>query len=479
MKKILVIITALLFFFVHNSVAQGCIPGGIAFYSQEEIDNFHINYPGCTEIEGTLELYGEEITNLDGLLGIKSIEGDLSINYTTITSLKGLDSLHVIGLNFEVAECSALLDFNGLQKLDTIGGAFMIWGNPLITDFAEMESLRYIGVDCDYDWVTYCNGFQVNGNESLINFHGLENVTALLGDCEVMDNPSLISFSGLDNIIDIDLAFYIYNNPLLSNFEGLNNLKQIGDWFHVLNNNSLLNFTGLDSLEYIGGSNLTDPNPYESKRGFRIANNPELINFNGLEKLNKIGTGGLTIENNNSLINLQGLSGFEFIGINFASSAHVLIKNNASLSSLQGLGDLEDSNNPFFIFQSNPNLSICDISPVCAQIASSGHVIASGNASGCNSVSQIDLACQTNAVSAMEQEDLEIQVFPNPCFGKFLIKTPYPVQSQLFIYDHSGTPIIRASKVEKEIDLSSFPDGLYFISIFSEGRWYQGKVVKQ
>ena len=32
--------------------SQGCLPEGITFTTQEQIDNFQTNYPGCTEIEG-------------------------------------------------------------------------------------------------------------------------------------------------------------------------------------------------------------------------------------------------------------------------------------------------------------------------------------------------------------------------------------------------------------------------------------------
>jgi hypothetical protein len=32
--------------------SQGCLPEGITFTTQEEIDNFQTNYLGCTRIEG-------------------------------------------------------------------------------------------------------------------------------------------------------------------------------------------------------------------------------------------------------------------------------------------------------------------------------------------------------------------------------------------------------------------------------------------
>ena len=34
-----------------------CLPQGIIFTIQAQIDSFQVNYPGCTEIEGYVEIY--------------------------------------------------------------------------------------------------------------------------------------------------------------------------------------------------------------------------------------------------------------------------------------------------------------------------------------------------------------------------------------------------------------------------------------
>jgi hypothetical protein len=44
-----------------------CLPEGINFTTQAQIDNFQTNYPGCTEIEGDVLILGSNITNLTGL----------------------------------------------------------------------------------------------------------------------------------------------------------------------------------------------------------------------------------------------------------------------------------------------------------------------------------------------------------------------------------------------------------------------------
>ena len=51
MKKLIFLIVAVAINYA-AVFSQGCLPEGITFTTQEQIDNFQINYPGCTEIEG-------------------------------------------------------------------------------------------------------------------------------------------------------------------------------------------------------------------------------------------------------------------------------------------------------------------------------------------------------------------------------------------------------------------------------------------
>jgi len=71
-----------------------CIPDGIVFSSQEYIDNFELNYPGCSEIMGYVLISGSDITNLDGLHVLTSIGGDLRIGFNaSLTNLNRIQPL--------------------------------------------------------------------------------------------------------------------------------------------------------------------------------------------------------------------------------------------------------------------------------------------------------------------------------------------------------------------------------------------------
>ena len=59
------------------SAQSPCLPEGITFTTQEQIDNFQVNYPGCTEIEGDVIISGEDINNLEGLNVVTDVGGFL------------------------------------------------------------------------------------------------------------------------------------------------------------------------------------------------------------------------------------------------------------------------------------------------------------------------------------------------------------------------------------------------------------------
>ena len=79
--------------------AQGCLPNGIAFSTQSEVNAFPGNYPGCSEILGGVFIDGADIVSLDSLSQIEKIGGQLLIGYSnrSLKSLKGLNNLTWVG----------------------------------------------------------------------------------------------------------------------------------------------------------------------------------------------------------------------------------------------------------------------------------------------------------------------------------------------------------------------------------------------
>ncbi len=63
--------------FSFPGMSQPCLPGGITFSTQQGIDNFQIQYPDCTEIEGDVIISGNDITTLEPLHVLVAVNGFL------------------------------------------------------------------------------------------------------------------------------------------------------------------------------------------------------------------------------------------------------------------------------------------------------------------------------------------------------------------------------------------------------------------
>ncbi|PKP03241.1 MAG: hypothetical protein CVU14_02125, partial [Bacteroidetes bacterium HGW-Bacteroidetes-9] len=97
MKDRFLLIIVLFFAFSQISFSQPCSIAWISLFSQEDVDNFKLDYPGCNEIDGSIQIQGTDITNLNGLLGLTSVNGSLFIINTLVADLSGLDSLTFAG----------------------------------------------------------------------------------------------------------------------------------------------------------------------------------------------------------------------------------------------------------------------------------------------------------------------------------------------------------------------------------------------
>jgi hypothetical protein len=147
MKKISLLISfiGLLHSFVHS---QTCFPQGITFTTQQKIDNYHLNYPDCTRIEGDVNILGPDITNLDSLIVLDSIDGDLSIESNpNLTSFAGLDGLTYVGDGMMINSNDTLESIAALAKLTSISNELQIFGNAALTNLSGFENVDAGSVD--------------------------------------------------------------------------------------------------------------------------------------------------------------------------------------------------------------------------------------------------------------------------------------------------------------------------------------------
>ena len=210
MKNLSLLILILIFCQITVS-SQPCLPGGITFTNQAQIDSFQTNYPTCTEIEGDVRIIGDDISNLNGLSVLTSIWGNLYIGRwypqcnPVLTSLTGLDNVISIGGDIRIWSNEALTSLSGLGNVTFIGGDLWIRHNYALTSLTGLDNVASI-------W----RSLLIESNFTLTSLTGLDNVTSIGGDLWIIGSGALSSLTGLDNIdaASIDGLRIYYNNSL-------------------------------------------------------------------------------------------------------------------------------------------------------------------------------------------------------------------------------------------------------------------------
>ncbi|WP_175418959.1 receptor L domain-containing protein [Aureibaculum algae] len=185
------------------------------------------------------------------------------------------------------------------------------------------------------------------------NLSALKSLTCISGDL-VIKFSNLIDLSGFNNLTKIEGGLYMNSNPSLASLTGLSKLETVGtvagrDMLQIDDNNSLVNIDGLKSLTTITGI-------------LWIANNSSIANIRGVNNLSTINR-HLWILNNPKLTSLEGLEKIEFLG---ESEGHLLIDDNDSLLNLKGLENLSiikgyiqiTNNNALIDFNELANLTL-------------------------------------------------------------------------------------------------------------------------
>ncbi|MEA3479070.1 MAG: hypothetical protein U9R60_12870 [Bacteroidota bacterium] len=144
------IASIILFLFVQAmACSQSCLPNGIVFSTQAQIDNFQTNFPGCTVIEGHVLIMSAEnnaITNLSGLSILTSIGEYLWIKSNgDLNSLEGLENITSIGGYLHIDNNNDLTSLAGLDNLTSIGGYLWINYNDELTSLSGLDNLTSIG----------------------------------------------------------------------------------------------------------------------------------------------------------------------------------------------------------------------------------------------------------------------------------------------------------------------------------------------
>jgi len=281
-----------------------CLPEGISFSTQEEIDNFQINYPGCTEIEGDVNIgyfspNGTNINNLEGLSTINTIGGDLTIICNDIPNFSGLDNLVSVGGSLEIHSNHNITNMTGFENLVSVGLELGIHNSNGLQDLSGLENLSFIGGSLTIGIFDY-------GNPSLSNIQSLEGLLSIGGSLEINSNDILTSLEGLENITvsSISDLLITYNASLTTceiqsicdYLDGPNGTIEIHDNAPGCNSQQDVEDACWNNVEEIGINNqfTISPNPNSGFINLRLVINAErivicdLLNISGVKVMSLI-----------------------------------------------------------------------------------------------------------------------------------------------------------------------------------------------
>ncbi len=284
--------------------------GSITLSTQQEINDFFINHPGCDTIT-TLKIKGNDIVSLQGLDGITYVNSLLITSNPLLQNLHGLESLQHIELDCSISNNATLLSTGGLQNAKGIKGWLTVDNNPMLTDLsglAGMESAELVSISDNDQLVTMVgmenfkqaipagssNLFTIERNPLLVNMQGLNGLEGGFY-LQIDHNDGLLSMDGFDHLV-YSKGITLHNNPLLTDLKGLHNMTGCNEYISIQFANSLQT---LEGLEKIAETNLS------------LINNQKLVSLKGLENLH-LGW-GLEIINNPMLVSLTALSNLTYL----------------------------------------------------------------------------------------------------------------------------------------------------------------------
>lgn len=436
-----------------------CIAEGISFTSQAEIDSFPSLYSDCFLIDGDVIISGDDITNLDSLWQIQTINGNLSIEANPLlTDCNALQNLiNVVG-SITIDQNSSLESIEGIRNVEANSlSALTITENPSLS-YCSVESVcAYLSLlDADIEVSdnldncnseseisSFCNlssclseGITFTSQSEIDNFPGNYQNCAVIDGNVVIEGDDISNVDSLLSIVHIHGSLSIIGNPLLDDLIGLQNLAYVDDELKIMNNEVLSSLLGLNTITSINTR-------------LRIWNNESLVNLFGLENLTSI-HGEISVDFNDQLNSIASLEAIDYLDIS----------------------QLSITNNPF--------LSDCAIESFCSYLSIPSSISTiSDNLSGCNTVDEVLAVCTIGIEESNTAEHIEI--YPNPANDKLFISAPSNVKIELItLYNQQGQKVIESGVISSFIDLRTLHPGVYIIAIQTErSRWKKKLIIQK
>ena len=298
-------------------------------------------------------------------------------------------------------------------------------------------------------------------NEDLVNIDGLSSITTVGGDIEIFGNNKLTNIDGLSNLASIGTDLRIDYNDNLNNLDALSSLTTIEGNLIIGSNNTLTQINGLSNLTAIGGK-------------LSIGFMDNLINLDGLSNLTYVG-GDTYLGYNDNLANLDGLSNLTSVG------GFLEVRDSETLTNVDGLINVSSVGGDFLIIYNMNLVDCCGIHNLLENQATAigGEIHIYNNPSECSS--EEDVASANCITSTTKIDFADLKTYPNPFYNIFQVESSFDYDSYEII-DFNGKSVINGRnnqlKSELQIDMSDYPEGVYYLKLFFEGGIRYVKIVK-
>jgi Secretion system C-terminal sorting domain len=226
MKILRLSIFAALLISTQVSFAQMC-DGFITFNNQEALDQFAIDNPDCTEISGDVYLQfgvdteGTPITNTDALQNISIIGGRLTLEDNPMTSGYPVSLSGLSGMTYYYD--LYIYSYANLTSLDGLDNITTIEGDLFIGMYGEDLSLAPLNNITSVFNVTFAGG----PTASFENV--LPGLTEIFGAVNIgYESPEFESFTGLENLLFCDalqVGYTAENSVNFQVFDACHNLQ--------------------------------------------------------------------------------------------------------------------------------------------------------------------------------------------------------------------------------------------------------------
>ena len=406
-------ILILLFFINSFSVARS---QSINIKNQDDVDNFSENHQGLSQVS-IINIDGEDINNLDGLSQITSIEFWITIGNTSLENLNGLENIEMIGpegsglFGIFIVENKNLTSIQALEnvKFKSPNGEIVITNNTQLSDC----SLSFICNHLKEFRVIVANG---NGTNC-------SNQSGLYTGCNINYNIS-------NKEIIYEYGFEDWNDTFPNNFQLL----------FTPFNNSDPNVRKVDALT-------------EGEYALSISNNigsidsqvPTLI-YTTFPSLTK----PISMELD---CNCKGDGICQILAIeNFIDEEYTLMRPIWELRS-------EDTSTYTIQFQDLIHSENVDEIIGIGFIASERNFLDSGIAEF--TIDNVKIYQESSTL--VEDMNSISSVYPNPTSGKIIIKSS-DQDAGYQIFDNHGL-LLKKTNDKSDIDLSSYPSGIYYLKI--------------